>query len=54
LLLARRAAAAPVLPPRDFESAEAGDEAGLRVPQADLQRLGARPERRLHGTAFRI
>ena len=36
------AAAAP-LPPRDFEAQEAEEQAGLRVPQTDLQRLGARP-----------
>ena len=42
LRLSGFAAAAP-LPPRDFEAPEAEDQAGLRVPQTDLQRLGARP-----------
>ncbi len=28
-------------PPRDFEAADGEEAAGLRVPQADLQRLGA-------------
>jgi len=38
-------AALPPQPPREFEADEA-DEEGLRLKQADLQRLGAPPEQR--------
>jgi hypothetical protein len=37
-------------PPRDFEAADGEEAAGLRVPQADLQRLGA--ERQPASRAF--